>query len=60
MDNKPWSGQWGVNKPYKSRGNWASNNKPPRKGKLCIHIAPFAAWPALLMLAHAVVQSFIS
>jgi hypothetical protein len=60
MDDKPYFGKWGNNAPYKSKGNWSSNNKPPRKGKLCIQIAPFAAWPALLMLANAIAQSFIS
>jgi hypothetical protein len=56
---KSWSGDWGSNKPYKSKGSWGSNNKPPKKGGLCIHIAPFAAWPALLLLGNAVVQSLI-
>lgn len=27
-----WSGSWGSNKPYKSRGNWGSDRKPPSKG----------------------------
>lgn len=33
--------------------------KPPKKGKLCIAIAPFAAWPALLALANAIGQSLM-
>jgi hypothetical protein len=56
---KSWSGDWGSNKPHKSRGNWGSDKKPPRKGGLCITIAPHAAWPALLVLGNAVAQSLI-
>lgn len=41
---------------YKSGGG----GKPPKKGGgLCVQIAPFAAVPALLLLGHAIVQSFL-
>ena len=34
-----------------------SGGKPPKKGGLCIQVAPFAAWPALLSVGFAVWQS---
>ena len=34
------------------------SRKPP-KGKLCVQIAPYAAWPALLVLANAIWQSIV-
>lgn len=36
----------------------SGGSKPPKKrGKLCVQIAPFAAWPALLALGGAIWQS---
>lgn len=40
---------------YKSGGG----GKPPKKGGLCVQVAPFAAVPALFMLGNAIVQSFL-
>ena len=37
---------------------WSSKPpKPPKKGGLCIQIAPWAAWPALLSLGAVIVRS---
>ncbi len=33
--------------------------KPPKKGGLCMQIAPQAAIPALMLLGNAIVQSFM-
>lgn len=60
-----YSGKWGSNKPYKSSGASRSphskggGGKPPKKGGLCIQIAPVPSLFGLGMLVNAIVQSFI-
>lgn len=37
----------------------SGGGKPPKKGGLCVQIAPQAAVPALMLLGNAIVQSFL-
>lgn len=55
-----WNGEQGYPAGAPQRSSRGSS-KPPKKGggKLCIQIAPFAAWPALAALAHAIGQSIV-
>lgn len=71
MTNKRYRGSGGSAGYPKMRGQNGSpatrplgsmkggGGKPPKKGGLCMQIAPLAAWPALLLLSNAIVQSFM-
>lgn len=58
-----WDGDHNFPKPAKP----AKSPKPPKSsgggkkggGGLCVQVAPFAAWPALISLAGAIAASFI-
>ena len=42
-----------------SLGSLKGGGKPPKKGGLCVRIAPQAAIPALMLLGNAIAQSFV-
>lgn len=40
-------------------GSMKGGGKPPKKGGLCVQIAPQIAIPALMLLGNAIAQSFL-